>query len=69
MADSPRTALALAPVHRSLSVEQPERSEARADSQRRAAVVRRAREQQRRARARQHALVSAWLRELTRKQS
>jgi hypothetical protein len=42
---------ALAPAHRSLSVKQPGWSEGLADSQRRAAVVRRAREQQRRARA------------------
>ncbi len=65
MPDSPSAALA--PARRSLSVKQPEWSGARADSQRRATLVRRAREQQRRARARQQALVAAWLRELMRK--
>jgi hypothetical protein len=54
---------ALVPAHRSLSAKQPEWSGALADGRRRAALVRRAREQQRSARARQLALVAAWLRE------
>jgi hypothetical protein len=65
MSDSPSAALT--PARRSLSVKQPEWSGALADGQRRAALVRHAREPQRRARARQHALVAAWLRELTRR--
>jgi hypothetical protein len=54
-------------AHRSLTPEQPEWADAMTASQRRAAALRRAREQQRRAHARQRALVSAWLREHVRR--
>ena len=51
---------------RALSVSQPEGGAGLTDSQPRASASRRAREQSRRALARQHALVAAWLRELLR---
>ena len=51
---------------RALSVNQPERSAALPDRQPPAGASRRDREQSRRALARQHALVAAWLRDLLR---
>jgi hypothetical protein len=51
---------------RALSVNQPQRGAGLTDSQPRASASRRAREQSRRALARQHELVAAWLRDLSR---